>query len=236
MRRLTLLIGALGIQACAPAPREPAPAATPLPKPSIATRRQIFVAPECDEPARSVRQPVRDSLQAAFARLRSNRPSGEPSRDNYWHAALARDVPGRFAGLYFGSPTPPYIGSVHGERRLVVLLADTSNVAGALAALEPHLDSILSPRRVRFGDAVVRKARWDFAQLLEWYHVLVPVVRGVMRGRGFGGSVSVVRNRVRFALPDSTAVRLVEARLAALDLPCDLIQLELGGRLVPASW
>ena len=238
MRQLTLLIGALGIQACAPAPpREPAPAATALPKRSAAARRQIFVAPECDGPARSVPQPMRDSLRASFARLRSNHPSGEPVQDNYWHAALARNLPGRFAGLYYGSPAPPYIGrSIQGDRRVVVMLADTTNVERALAALEPHFDSGLSVRGVRFGDAIVRKARWDFAQLLEWEHFLVPVIREVIDRRPFGGGVSVVRNRVRFALPDSTAMRLVERRFAALDLPCDLTHLEVGGRLVPASW
>ena len=41
--------------------------------------------------------------------------------------------------------------------------------------------------------AVVRKARWDFAQLLEWQHFLVPVVREVVGRRGFGSTVSVVR-------------------------------------------
>jgi hypothetical protein len=237
MRQLTLLIGVLGIQACAPAPpREPAPAETALPGADVVARRQIVVAPECDRPARSVPQPMRDSLQASFARLRREQGPGRPVQDNYWLGELARDVPGRFAGLYIGSPAPPYIGrSVQGDRRVVVLLADTTNVERALAALEPHFAD-LSTRSARFRDAVVRKARWDFAQLLEWEHVLVPVVREVIDRRPFGGGVSVVRNRVTFSLPDSTAMRLVERRFAALDLPCDLIHLEVGGRLVPTSW
>jgi hypothetical protein len=178
---------------------------------------------------------MRDSLQASFARIRSGRPPGQSIRDNYWEAELARNVPGRFAGLYLGSPASPYIGAIEGERRLVVLLVDTTDVAGSLAALEAHVGPVMRMSEGRLGDAVVRKARWDFAQLLEWQHFLVQVVREVVGRRGFGSAVSVVRNRVTFALPDSTALRRVAARLATMDLPCDLLHLEIGGRLAPAG-
>jgi hypothetical protein len=233
MWRLTLLMGALGVQACAssPPPRQSAPAAATQPEARVAARRQVVVTPECSGPARSVPQPARDSVQVQIARVRGSRP--QPIRDDYWHAELAREMPGRFAGLYLGSPTPPYIGSIQGERRLVVLLADTTDVTRALAALQARFGPRVIIDGLRFADAVVRKARWDFAQLLEWQHFLVPVVREVMGGRRFAGGVSAVRNRVVFEVPDATAMRIVEARLAALDLPCDLLRLEVGGQLVP---
>jgi hypothetical protein len=170
----------------------------------------------------------------AHERDRDSRPGSTYIPENYWRAGLARDLPGRFAGIYLGSATPPYLRRDTTERRLVILLADTTNLTGTLAALEPRLAPRVGRNGMRWRDAVVRMTRWDYSQLLDWQQILIPIVAEAARGGLTATSVGESSNRVYFGVVDSTSKRLVESRLAGLGLPCDLVDVELHGRMRPA--
>jgi hypothetical protein len=192
----------------------------------------VVVDPQCDGPARSVPQATHDSLMAAYERMRAARPGSTYVAENYWRAGLAH-LPGRFAGIYLGSAKPPYLRQDTAERTVVILLADTMDLTGTMAALEPHLAPRLR-NGMRIRDAVVRKARWDYAQLLDWQQVLIPIVIEAARGGFTDTNVGESSNRVYFGVVDSASKRLVESRLAGLHLPCDLVDIELHGRMRPA--
>jgi hypothetical protein len=66
--------------------------------------------------------------------------------------------------------------------------------------------------------AVVRTARWDFAQLVDWFNYLYPRLPGVSLG-----DKDEVLNRIRFAASSPTAREHLVQALKALDLPCDLV-------------
>src|SRR5439155_17869761 len=97
-------------------------------------------------PAVEVPVTLRDSVRGLGASLRDD--------DDRW-AELAREVPGGFAGMML-------------EGGLVVFLVDTTQRDAALAALAARggLEG-RDPKRVR-----VRKVRWNFAQLYDWYRYL----------------------------------------------------------------
>lgn len=145
MRRHALLLaGALAACTRAQAPQSDPPNASrdsraPLVSPSDTTWADV--GRRCG-PAEPVWSP---SLDSAARRL-------EHGRDARW-AAIAREVPGGFAGFYVE------------DGRLVVLLTDTLQKDAALRALAPlrqrsHLD---------LANARVAPARWDFAQLHDWW-------------------------------------------------------------------
>jgi hypothetical protein len=74
--------------------------------------------------------------------------------DDYW-ADIAARVPGGFAGVLYREGKP------------VVVLARPSEAEAAKRVLAPLLPSF--PIR----DADIQSARWDFAQLVDWYNYLL---------------------------------------------------------------
>src|SRR2546428_13207968 len=103
----------------------------------------------CPADARGVELPAarRDSLGGLV-------PESRATSDDRW-AEAARELPGGFAGKIL-------------EGGLVVFLVDTTQRDAALAALAARggLEG-MDPKRVR-----VRKVRWNFAQLYDWYRYL----------------------------------------------------------------
>src|SRR5437870_2595617 len=98
--------------------------------------------------------PVVDVPAAALDSLGLSIPAPAVTPDDRW-AALAREVPGGFAGTML-------------EGGLVVFLVDTTQRDAALAALGARGGLAgRDPKRVR-----VRKVRWNFAQLYDWYRYL----------------------------------------------------------------
>jgi len=136
---------------------------------------------------------------------------GHETDDDRW-AEAARDVPGGFAGKML-------------EGGLVVFLVDTRQREAALAALAARngLEG-RDPKRVR-----VRKVRWDFAQLLDWYHYL-----GLHVWRDSGvveSDIDEEHNRITYGVMGESGRRRVERRLARLrpPPPCFLVAIEVVG-------
>jgi hypothetical protein len=153
-------------------------------------------------PGPSVPAAIRESL-APF-------PQGpQATIDDRW-AVTAREIPGGFAGIILeGGP--------------VVFLVDTTKRDAAVAALiARHALPGRHPERAR-----VRKARWDFAQLHEWYEYL----NGHLTGdSGFAMSdIDEGHNRLTYGVADSAARQRFEARLASLPVPCGLVVVEVTG-------
>src|ERR1051325_9729558 len=79
-------------------------------------------------------------------------------------AALARTIPGGFAGVYVAS-----------DGRTVVLLTDTSQARVALPALVPPLHAMYGAT-ISFDNPAIQPATWNFAQLYAWYRYFRRVV------------------------------------------------------------
>jgi hypothetical protein len=125
--------------------------------------------------------------------------------DDRW-AEIARRVPGGFAGALYDGDTP------------VLLLTDPGQAAAAKAALAP-----LRPG-FDVGRAAVRQARWTFAQLYDWYLYL-----NTAYGEGparTATDIDEARNRLLYGAADEAGRDRIVARLAQLDLPCDLAVVE----------
>jgi hypothetical protein len=129
--------------------------------------------------------------------------------DDSW-ADLAKTVPGGFAGAYYDSARTP-----------VLLLTQPARAAAAKQALSGHLNFPLA-------QATVREARWDFAQLVDWFNYLFPRL-GV-------GPVTADKdeslNRIRFSVTSVELRDRVVHALAGLPLPCDLVIVDLNGLTV----
>jgi len=68
---------------------------------------------------------------------------------------------------------------------------------------------------------VALQARWDFAQLGDWYAYLIPKLVPSLRSSG----IDEANNRLRFGVADEAGREQVEAILQTLDLPCNLVAL-----------
>ncbi len=153
-----------------------------------------------------------DVPAAALDSLGLSIPAPAVTPDDRW-AALAREVPGGFAGTML-------------EGGLVVFLVDTTQRDAALAALGARGGLAgRDPKRVR-----VRKVRWNFAQLYDWYGYL-------NRHLDFDhdnvamSDIDEAENRITYGVMGEGARRALEHRLAALrpPPPCFLVAVEVVG-------
>jgi len=155
-----------------------------------------------DAPAPSLSVAARDSLPPA--------PSAEWDLNARW-AALAADVPGGWGGFFLekGAPT--------------IYLVDPAEKDAAVPVLAAAGFPVTSSVRVK-------KGRWDFAQLYDWYRYLAPHIWG---GDGLSFSdIQEARNRLEYGVIDEASRRRLEQTLAALDVPCFLIAIEIRSRAV----
>jgi hypothetical protein len=139
---------------------------------------------------------------------------GRMSPDDEW-ADLAERVPGGFAGVLYVAGKP------------VLMLTDPSRAAEAKTALAAALVGF----DVR--DARVQKARWNFAQLVDWYNFLGTPVFDTP-GLSSGDKDEVI-NRIHYGVVDSAARDRLLRTLSSIQLPCDLIAVEITGPIVPLS-
>jgi endonuclease/exonuclease/phosphatase family metal-dependent hydrolase len=126
------------------------------------------------------------------------------ARDADW-ASIAREVPGGFAGLYVE------------QGRVVLLLTDTLQKAAALPAVARRL-----PRPdLDIEHARVVQARWSFAQLHDWW---AHIASQRMRFEGLTMfDIDERENRLVYGFRDSTSLRVAEANIERLELPCYLV-------------
>jgi hypothetical protein len=144
--------------------------------------------------------------------------------DDEW-ARIARELPGGFAGLFFDTRREPGVRPVQGP--LVVMLADTSHHEETLAALAPRVAAMRGGRGPDVRGAIVRRARWDFAQLYDWSHYLMNTAW--TRGEITSSDIDEVRNRIVYGVVDEGAKSRLEMGLAARDVPCELVIVEVSG-------
>jgi len=157
-----------------------------------------------DAPAVELPAAQRDSLGGPV-------PEAQATINDRW-AATARELPGGFAGKML-------------EGGLVVFLVDTTQRDPALAALAARggLEG-RDPKRVR-----VRKVRWTFAQLYDWYRYLN---LHVWRDSSVVTSgIDAAENRITYGVIDESGRQRLERLLARLrpPLPCFLVAIELAG-------
>jgi len=156
---------------------------------------------DCSGPATSL-----DPARAAALPPRS--PAMHP--DTRW-AELAARVPGGFAGVLYEDGRP------------LLMLVHPEQGAAAKSALAPLLPDF------DVAGASVRRARWDFAQLVDWYDYLT-VATDVWATPGITlGDKDERLNRIVFGVTDAAARERLETRLGALDLPCDLVAVTVSG-------
>lgn len=205
--------------ACARQPAGGSPEGRPLRAPVVDPRDSTWIPRDRACPPAA---PVRTAPERAF---RTGRPPTEDERD----AALARQVPGGYGGLYLEYNPPPLRGERPRPetRRVVVLLVDTAQREAALRALAPAIQKErpdLDVLRAR-----VQPARWTFAELYDW--------QGVILTPGLRDGVTTIdiderENRIVFGVVDSAARGRLAQRLAQLDLPCFLVGIEVVGAII----
>jgi hypothetical protein len=103
----------------------------------------------------------------------------------------------------------------------VVFLTDTTQRQQVLAALPSRFNLIGG-----FGGATVRAARWNFAELAEWYRYfqIQPFEAQIS-----SADIDEATKRITFGAPDSTSRAKIEQSLAKLDVPCYLVAIERRG-------
>jgi hypothetical protein len=133
--------------------------------------------------------------------------------DEIW-VTLARTVPGGVGGVFVDKG----VG--------YLWLVDPAKRSEAIAALSAtSFGASLQQANFPLQNVVVLKARWDFAQLADWYAYVLP--RAVFGVRWSFADIQEARNRLEFGVVDETARVDLERRLQALDLPCNLIAIQI---------
>src|SRR5215831_3695651 len=125
--------------------------------------------------------------------------TGHMIPDDRW-ADLAMTVPGGFGGVFYDSAHTP-----------ILMLTEPAQASAAKQALLGKIDFPLQ-------QATVRQARWNFAQLVDWFNYAFPRL-----GVPVGADKDEAINRIRFSVTSVELRDRVVSALAQLPLPCDLI-------------
>jgi hypothetical protein len=155
-----------------------------------------------DAPAPSLSADARESVPLPLSR--------EPDANARW-AALAGRVPGGWGGFFLENGVP------------TIYLVDPALKEAAIAVLTTEGFPVTSSTRVKQG-------RWDFAQLYDWYRYLARHIQAV-DGMSFS-DVQEARNRIEYGVIDEATRARLEQTLAALDIPCFLVAIEIRARAV----
>jgi hypothetical protein len=133
--------------------------------------------------------------------------------DETW-VTLAQEVPGGVGGIFM-------------EQGVGYLwLVDPSKRTEAIAALaDTPLGIGLQQAGFPLKNAVVLKARWNFAQLADWYAYVTS--RALLGVQWTSADIQEARNRLEFGVISEAARLDLENRLKALDLPCNLVAIEI---------
>lgn len=155
---------------------------------------------QCEGPA--------TSLPDSLARQLPPR-TGHMIPDDRW-ADLATTVPGGFAGVFRDS--------AHTQ---ILMLTEPAQASAAKQALAGKIG-------ISVQQATVRQARWNFAQLVDWFNYVLPRLGGVPVTADKDEAI----NRIRFSVTSIELRDRVVGALAQLALPCDLIVVDLNGLTV----
>jgi hypothetical protein len=137
-------------------------------------------------------------------------------------------VPGGFGGLFidYDLATEPRTERPLETRPVVVFLVDTTQRDAALRALE----SSSRPGRLPLNvvGARTRPARWSFAELYDWYELILTSLGG--REGITTTDIDEKENRIVFGVENASAREQLERQLARLQLPCFLVGIRIVGR------
>lgn len=203
------LLGALA--ACASSPSAPA---TEVSIPEDTTLRLADIGKACtgDSPATLLDPALRDAIPVAHRERHR-------SSDSVW-VALAKEIPGGVGGI-FREGSEDFL-----------FLVDPSKRAEAIAALAAtSTGKGLMRMGFRLHDVTVLKARWDFAQLAEWYAYVFP--RAIDGVAWSSADIQEASNQLQFFVINETERSKLEANLRKLDLPCNLIAIGIRDYAVP---
>lgn len=114
-------------------------------------------------------------------------------------------------------------GDPFNSSQLVVLLQDTTITAASIRALDQRLSAFYR-RPITLALARRRVARWNYAQLYDWYRYLMP---RVMRGHASSAAIDIVQNRLRFGANTDAAADALASYLRQIALPCGLVEIAL---------
>lgn len=135
--------------------------------------------------------------------------TGRMVPDDRW-ADIAATAPGGFAGVLYRDGKP------------ILKLTRPEEADDAKAALAPLV------RSFPIAKATIKPARWDFAQLVDWYNYLAQRTP-LWRLNVITGDKDESRNRLVYGISDSVHLKLVRSLLDSLAIPCDLVVLEIRG-------
>lgn len=155
---------------------------------------------DCNGPALSLPSALRAQLQPR---------TGMMQPDDHW-ADLAEKIPGGFAGVLL----------IDGQPSMWLVHPEQEAAAKAALLTDPSFGNF------DFRRAQVLQARWDFAQLVDWYNYLMTT--GIWTNSGLvSGDKDERINRIRYGVKDEASQQELVRRLEALDVPCNLIQVGL---------
>lgn len=144
--------------------------------------------------------------------LRSSLPTFSPRYPDDSYVNVSRTVPGGFAGIYQDTA----------NNRPVMTFVDTATARRALGRVEQVWDSQSNVPAVDFRKVELAGARWTFAELDEWYRYIDPRVLDADSGIS-SSDIDEVANTISFGVIDETARKLLENKLAALGVSCNLV-------------
>jgi hypothetical protein len=146
------------------------------------------------------------------------------------HEQMARQVPGGFAGIQ----------TEESRREWLLLLVDTAQAPAARTFLLKVLSSGDADLLPEVNAAELTRARavpvvWSLAQLHDWLRDLTPILLKARRDsnvvvRGVG--IAPERNRLSVVVGDERARAAIESMLGRLNVPCRLVDIEIGGPLI----
>ena len=158
----------------------------------------IALLAACADPTGPATDPVEETPA-----LRAAAQDPAPSQE-----AMARAVPG-FGGYFLDAQGHP-----------VVYLRDPAGRAVA----ERALTRFLARRGVSAGDLVVRRGRFEYAQLAEWYRRAR--LAGFQIPGVFLGDIDEARNQLRFGIQGVAVREMLTATLAGLGIPAEAFVIE----------
>ena len=165
---------------------------------------------DCDGPARSLPPELRLALRPR---------TGQMVPDDHW-ADLAERIPGGFAGILYDRNMKP-----------ILMLTDPERADEVKKVL-------VSDRTFRHFDLVgarVFKARWDFAQLVDWFNFIVSDTSVWKTDGMVFGDKDEETNRIYFRVETEAGRQRLKEKLSALNIPCDLVRIGIGARVVPLN-
>jgi hypothetical protein len=130
--------------------------------------------------------------------------------DDHW-ADLAERIPGGFAGVLYSNGKP------------VLMLTHPEQATAAKKVLTS--DRTLAGFDVMRAE--VRTARWDFAQLVDWFNYFVGHSTVWNTAGIVSGDKDESTNRIHFGIENETGRETLRKKLVALDIPCDLIRISI---------